>query len=701
MSKPSHAVLAVAVLLSLLLPEPGFGQGCIDPPTGLRGWWTGDGTVADLSSAHDAALEGGAGYSSGQVGQAFALDGVDDWVSVADDPALDVGTGDWAVSLWVKFNSTSGEQILVEKLVSYYPGEGWTLTKRSDTILFSGLGGQTETGGLGLTTGTWYHVVARRAAGALAVFVNGTQMAAGTSFGDMSSSASLKFGHRGGPSDTPGSDDPRGFFLNGSIDEVMLFVGSAPSDAEIQAIYAAGSSGICVRPAVCANGTRELGEACDDGNLANGDGCDSDCTLTACGNGIATAGEQCDDGNGASGDGCEPDCKVTPVDQPVLAGGTVSTDHVGDGATASMPLQIALTSPNAGTVTIAPPATPQVPEGMEVLGFQLQIEAPDASVEDPLEIRLSVDASAIPPGIDPGRLDVTRDGVLIEDCSGAAGTASPDPCIESRTLLVDGDVEITVLTSHASLWGVVLRGLRRGEQDCVNGIAKATTAVAQAQSKLDAACLKAASKATQPGAAACVLADAAGKVGSRMQQTIALADDKCVPPPPFGFLDAPTVNATVQEVERGLLVDLLGNDFDAAIATDKGGAACQGSALKSLQKLFDAEAKSLVACLKAAVAGKTGLAVSATDLSRCYDFLTADSDGKIAKAFGKLAATISRRCGGNPVMLLPGACAMASDGAHCLGGRVDCRICTMFNGTAALVQDCDAFDDGVDNGTCD
>jgi cysteine-rich repeat protein len=62
----------------------------------------------------------------------------------------------------------------------------------------------------------------------------------------------------------------------------------------------------------CGDGVGDPEEACDDGNLLSGDGCDVNCTVTACGNGIVTAGEQCDDGNLAGGDGCEPDCGATP-----------------------------------------------------------------------------------------------------------------------------------------------------------------------------------------------------------------------------------------------------------------------------------------------------------------------------------------------------------------------------------------------------
>jgi cysteine-rich repeat protein len=59
----------------------------------------------------------------------------------------------------------------------------------------------------------------------------------------------------------------------------------------------------------CGDDVQNPGEQCDDGNLVDGDGCDSNCTFTACGNGVVTAGEQCDDGNLAGGDCCGASCQ--------------------------------------------------------------------------------------------------------------------------------------------------------------------------------------------------------------------------------------------------------------------------------------------------------------------------------------------------------------------------------------------------------
>jgi cysteine-rich repeat protein len=59
---------------------------------------------------------------------------------------------------------------------------------------------------------------------------------------------------------------------------------------------------------VCGNGLVDVGEACDDGNIAEGDACTPVCTVPECGDGFVAPGETCDDGNTLDGDGCSARC---------------------------------------------------------------------------------------------------------------------------------------------------------------------------------------------------------------------------------------------------------------------------------------------------------------------------------------------------------------------------------------------------------
>jgi cysteine-rich repeat protein/YD repeat-containing protein len=89
---------------------------------------------------------------------------------------------------------------------------------------------------------------------------------------------------------------------------------------------------VCAATASCGNNVIDAGEECDDGNLVDGDGCSSTChaeagftcltvelpqphsectpTPAVCGNGLLEAGEACDDGNTVDGDGCSSACVV-------------------------------------------------------------------------------------------------------------------------------------------------------------------------------------------------------------------------------------------------------------------------------------------------------------------------------------------------------------------------------------------------------
>jgi hypothetical protein len=230
------------------------GRACFPPPKGLSAWWPGDGNPDDIIGGRHATLHGDAATGTGLVDRAFLLDGDGDFASVPHDSGLNLGTGDFTIDLWVYFNDTAGEQVLIEKWIqggSIDPSTGWTLTKLEDNVIrvamAQGDGGElnVDSAPLAIPAGTWLHFAATRKDGTVALFMNGKPIATGESQINLDSDSSLKFGHRGNPSDTPGSEDEREFFLNGRIDEVELFIGRALPRGLVQAIYNAGSAGKC------------------------------------------------------------------------------------------------------------------------------------------------------------------------------------------------------------------------------------------------------------------------------------------------------------------------------------------------------------------------------------------------------------------------------------------------------------------------
>jgi cysteine-rich repeat protein len=111
-----------------------------------------------------------------------------------------------------------------------------------------------------------------------------------------------------------------------STSTILFFSGSAPSfdGPMIDDVRMPQSS---CRVDTCGNGSIQAGEACDDGNVFDGDGCSGDCSrvetgytcavpgtpcVPNCGDGLKVNLEACDDGNNNPGDGCSPICLVEP-----------------------------------------------------------------------------------------------------------------------------------------------------------------------------------------------------------------------------------------------------------------------------------------------------------------------------------------------------------------------------------------------------
>jgi cysteine-rich repeat protein len=76
----------------------------------------------------------------------------------------------------------------------------------------------------------------------------------------------------------------------------------------------------------CGNGSRELPEECDDGNINNGDGCSATCELEGCGNGAVDTLEECDDGNQVNTDGCTNACRFPTCGDRIIQTGEECDD---------------------------------------------------------------------------------------------------------------------------------------------------------------------------------------------------------------------------------------------------------------------------------------------------------------------------------------------------------------------------------------
>jgi hypothetical protein len=129
------------------------------------------------------------------------------------------------------------------------------------------------------------------------------------------------------------------------------------------------------------------------------------------------------------------------------AGGTLTSDREGDGATPASPVETTVTTPLAGMVSIAEAPASFAPTAFTFLGQRVQISAPQATAANPLRIVFWLDASL---GANVSTVQVFRNGVQVVACTGTGAT--PDPCVSGRRTLAGGDIELVVLTSSASAW---------------------------------------------------------------------------------------------------------------------------------------------------------------------------------------------------------------------------------------------------------
>ena len=215
---------------------------CTPAPTGLVGWWPGEGNANDVAGTNNGTLVEGVGFAPGEVGQAFSFDGVSSYVSIPDSPLLDSLTTSITIELWLKTDQlTSDWTGIVTK-----GNSAWQLqaTPGANTVDFNvSLSAGDLSGSRSINDGQWHHVAGVYDGTNMFLYLDGTLDGSMPATGLIpQNSYPLSIG-----ANAQGIEGSPMYFFNGLIDEVSIY-NRALTASEIQAIYAAGSEGKCYAP---------------------------------------------------------------------------------------------------------------------------------------------------------------------------------------------------------------------------------------------------------------------------------------------------------------------------------------------------------------------------------------------------------------------------------------------------------------------
>jgi hypothetical protein len=175
-------------------------------------------------------------FSSGLIGDAMNTNTSPLNNGSSSDSTFNI-PANFTMQVWAKFDTLSGEQVLLEKFTSA-SGPGWTLYKRSGDngidFYASGSGSASSAGGIVSTTGAWHQFIARRTTNLLEIFYDGNLTPVATTTlaaGALSSSGNdFRINSRVGLA-TP---------VMGALDEVAVW-NSSLSNGDITTLYNSGA----------------------------------------------------------------------------------------------------------------------------------------------------------------------------------------------------------------------------------------------------------------------------------------------------------------------------------------------------------------------------------------------------------------------------------------------------------------------------
>ncbi len=197
-------------------------------------------------------------------------------------------------------------------------------------------------------------------------------------------------------------------------------------------------------------------------------------------------------------------------------------------------------------------------------------------------------------------------------------------------------------------------------------------------------------------------ADSKGRLQKARGKAAAATLAACAVTPDFGYAGSETIGLAAAGESLALLNDLFSASLNSVLidtTVDRAGASCQAAVAKAQKNQAAVRVSVFSSCKRSGLRG--GTIYSSESLMTCFDSILSDPRGAVAKATTKLSDAVATRCSGvDLATAFPGTCAAAGDFASCSEAAANCRGCRMINTMDGLSNDCDAFDDGLSNGSC-